>query len=91
VVAFARRHENSWAVVVAARLFSTRLAAGNLAFDPEVWRGNSVALPQGAPGEWLNIFTQERLKSTQAPHSRSLPLEQLFRNLPVALLFGPAA
>ena len=91
VVAFARRHENSWAVVVVARLFSTRLAAGNLAFDPEVWRGNSVALPQGAPGEWLNIFTQERLKSTQAPRSRSLPLDRLFRNLPVALLFSPGA
>ncbi len=67
------------------------LAAGNLAFDPEVWRENFVALPQGAPGEWLNIFTHEPLTSLQAQRSRSLPLDHLLRNLPVALLFGPAA
>ena len=67
------------------------LATGNLAFAPEVWRGNFVALPEGAPGEWLNIFTHEPLKSTQTPRSRSMPVDHLLRNLPVALLFGPAA
>ncbi len=69
-MAFARRHENSWAVVVVARLFSTMLAAGDLAFAPGVWRKNFVALPQGAPGEWLNIFTHERLKSNQLQGSQ---------------------
>ena len=67
------------------------LAAGDLSFDPEVWRENFVVLPQEAPGEWLNIFTNETLKSHQAQRTRSLPLDHLFRNLPVALLFGPAA
>ena len=91
VVAFARRQEDSWAVVVVARLFSTMLTAGDLAFDPGVWREDFLSLPQGAPGEWLNIFTHERLTANQPQRSRSLPLDQLFQNLPVALLFGPAA
>ena len=56
VVAFARRHENSWAVVVVARLFSKMLAAGNLAFAPEVWRGNFVALPAGGAGGMAEHF-----------------------------------
>jgi (1->4)-alpha-D-glucan 1-alpha-D-glucosylmutase len=88
VVAFARRHENFWAVAVAARFFSKMLAAEGLAFDPEVWREDLVALPQEAPGEWLNIFTNQPLKSHQPPRSRSLRLDHLFQKLPVALLFG---
>ena len=38
VVAFARRQENSWAVVVAARLFTKIFPAEALAYDPEVWQ-----------------------------------------------------
>jgi (1->4)-alpha-D-glucan 1-alpha-D-glucosylmutase len=91
VVAFARRQENSWAVVVAARLCSTMLAAGALAFDPEVWREDFIVLPQEVPGEWLNIFTHERLESGPAQGSRSLPLDLLFSKLPVALLSGAGA
>jgi (1->4)-alpha-D-glucan 1-alpha-D-glucosylmutase len=89
VVAFARRQENSWAVVVVARLFSTMLGAGDLALDPEVWRENYVALPQAAPVAWSNIFTNESVKSKQLQGAGSLPLDHLWRDLPVALLFAP--
>jgi (1->4)-alpha-D-glucan 1-alpha-D-glucosylmutase len=90
VVAFARRQGNSWAVVVVARFLGLGLTAGDLRCDPEVWRGNFVALPQGAPATWLNIFTDERLEASQAQPSRSLPLHRLLGNLPVALLWGGA-
>ena len=38
VVAFARRQENSWAVVAVARLFTKIIPAEALAYDPEVWQ-----------------------------------------------------
>jgi (1->4)-alpha-D-glucan 1-alpha-D-glucosylmutase len=90
VVAFARRRENTWVVVAAARLFSKMLAAGELPFGPELWRETWLALPQEAPGAWRNIFTQETLSSNQPQRSGFLPLAHLFRDLPVALLVGSA-
>jgi (1->4)-alpha-D-glucan 1-alpha-D-glucosylmutase len=89
VVAFARRQADSWAVVVVARLFSTMLATGNLGVDPKVWQGTFVALPQAAPREWSNIFTNESVRSNQLQGSGLLPLDHLWRDLPVALLFAP--
>ena len=44
-VAFARRQENSWAVVAAARFFTRILPAEALAFDPEVWQESFLSLP----------------------------------------------
>jgi (1->4)-alpha-D-glucan 1-alpha-D-glucosylmutase len=88
VVAFARRRKNLWVVVVVARLVSKILAAGEPYCDQEVWRENFLSLPPEAPGEWLNIFTGEKLPSQQQPQSRLLPLDHLLRNLPVTLLFG---
>ncbi len=64
---------------------------------PEIWPSTrrcgektSWFCLQGAPGEWLNIFTHEPLTSLQPQRTRSLPLDHLLRNLPVALLSGPA-
>jgi (1->4)-alpha-D-glucan 1-alpha-D-glucosylmutase len=90
VVAFARRQENSWAVVAAARFFTKIIPAEALAFDPEVWQASCLSLPDDAPTEWVNIFTGETIKSLPRGHSKSLDLANLFQNLPVALLFGRA-
>ncbi|MFZ5447284.1 MAG: malto-oligosyltrehalose synthase [Thermodesulfobacteriota bacterium] len=88
VIAFARRRENTWVVVVAARLFTKILPARDISSGQEVWQGNFVPLPQDAPEEWFNVFTGEKLKSIQQQQTRLLPLDQLLRNLPVALLSG---
>jgi (1->4)-alpha-D-glucan 1-alpha-D-glucosylmutase len=88
VVAFARRRENLWVVVVVGRLFSKILAAEEPYFHQNVWGENFLNLPPEAPGEWLNIFTGEKLKTREQQRSRSLPLDHLLRHLPVTLLFG---
>lgn len=88
IVAFARRRQNTWAVVVAARFFSRILAPGEVSFDPEVWRDSSLAIPREAPGKWQNIFTGEQLLSHAAEPSPLLPLPRLLGTLPVALLVG---
>jgi (1->4)-alpha-D-glucan 1-alpha-D-glucosylmutase len=88
VVAWARRLENDWAVVVAARLFTKILPAGDLVFDEQVWRQDVLSLPLDAPQDWVNLFTGEKLATPQRHRSRLLPLAALFRQLPVALLQG---
>jgi (1->4)-alpha-D-glucan 1-alpha-D-glucosylmutase len=90
VVAFARRQENSWAVVAAARFFTRIIPAAAPGFDPEVWQQSCLSLPDDAPQEWLNIFTGATIKSLPQGQSKSLDLANLFQHLPVALLFGRA-
>ena len=90
VVAFARRLENTWVVVGAARFLTKFLSPGDSYFDKEIWPGNFLSLPHDAPKEFLCIFTGKRLKSIFNDPSRSLPIADLFQNLPVALLFGRA-
>jgi (1->4)-alpha-D-glucan 1-alpha-D-glucosylmutase len=90
VVAFARRQENSWAVVAAARLFAKIFPAADFSLNPEVWQESFLPLPDDAPREWVNIFTGETINSLPREHSKALDLASLFQNLPVALLFGRA-
>jgi len=90
VVAFARKLEKTWVVVVVARFFAEILAVGDSSFAGEVWQESFLSLPHDAPKEWLNIFTGETIKSIPHEHSKSLPLAHLLRNLPTALLFGRA-
>jgi len=88
VVAFARRLEDSWAVVAVPRLCTGILAAGKLSFDQKVWKKHVLSLPQEAPGDWLNLFTGEKIASPLRQRARSLPLDRLLVNFPVALLQG---
>jgi (1->4)-alpha-D-glucan 1-alpha-D-glucosylmutase len=88
VVAFARRLENSWALVAVPRFCTGILAAGEHSFSPKVWEKHVLSLPKEAPIDWVNLFTGEKIASPQRQRSRSLPLDRLLVNFPVALLQG---
>jgi maltooligosyltrehalose synthase len=91
IIAFARRLKNTWAVVMVARIFTKIVSAGDISFKKEVWQEIFLSLPHDAPKELVNILTGETIKSIPDELSKSLPLANLFPNLPVALLFGRAA
>ena len=88
VVAFARRLEDSWAVVAEPRLVTGILPVGEHCFAPGVWKKHVLSLPEEAPAAWVNLFTGEKITSPPRQRSRTLPLGRLFRQLPVALLQG---
>ena len=90
VVAFARRQENSWVVAAAGRLFTKIFPGADIFLHPAVWEEGFLSLPDDAPKAWRDIFTGETIKSQPHGQSNSLALADLFRNLPVALLFGRA-
>jgi (1->4)-alpha-D-glucan 1-alpha-D-glucosylmutase len=91
VVAFARRLEDSWAVVAVPRLVTGILPAGEHSFAPKVWEKHVLSLPREAPVDWVNLFTGEKITSPLRQRSRSLPLDRLLVNFPVALLQGRVA
>jgi (1->4)-alpha-D-glucan 1-alpha-D-glucosylmutase len=83
VVAFARRHDRRWALVVVPRLLVSVVDPGRLPLGEEVWRGTACSLPNGAPGEWTDAITGVRRTL-----SGRIDVGELFDRFPAALLLG---
>jgi (1->4)-alpha-D-glucan 1-alpha-D-glucosylmutase len=49
VIAFARRHEQQWAIVIVPRFLSHVVQEGDFPFGKEVWQDTEVIMPDGAP------------------------------------------
>jgi (1->4)-alpha-D-glucan 1-alpha-D-glucosylmutase len=82
IVAFARRHQNQWAII-AAPVLNTVMIPGT---NKELWAGISLNLPAGSPVHWTNEFTGEHFSIQSA-----LPLDVAFNAFPVALLIGQSS
>ena len=83
--AFARtsEHKEHKMVVVAVPRLAYTLMRGDPAFSAEqVWSDASIQLPAGAPAEFENIFTGERVHANNG----KLRCADLFRHFPVCVL-----
>jgi (1->4)-alpha-D-glucan 1-alpha-D-glucosylmutase len=83
VIAFARRHEQQWAVVIAPRFSSHLVQEGDFPLGRPVWQDTEVLMPEGAPVAWRNAVTGEALPAGQA-----LYVGDVLLRFPVALLMG---
>jgi (1->4)-alpha-D-glucan 1-alpha-D-glucosylmutase len=88
IVAFARRRGGSWVLAVVPRLCSQLAAPGQPPLGPAVWGKEGLSLPPGAPGVWENVITRATLRVSPGGSPPALPLAEVFRQLPVALLAG---
>jgi len=77
VIAFARRFKNQWSITVVPRLLAKLGRA--IPLGARAWGDTVIELPDGAPNQWVNVFTGE-------PLSGHLLAAKLFATLPVALL-----
>ena len=91
VVAFARRRETTWALVVVPRLLSRLSARGTPPVGQRVWGRNTLRLPPAAPLHWHNVLTGEALTASGTPPAQGLSLAQIFQHVPVALLTSSPA
>ena len=83
VIAFARKYQQQWAVVIAPRFLSRLVQEGELPLGREVWQDTEVIVPDGSPEEWQNPLTSEVLTARN-----SLPVGDVLLRFPVALLMG---
>jgi (1->4)-alpha-D-glucan 1-alpha-D-glucosylmutase len=83
LVAFAREHDWRMAITAVPRLPYT-LYEGEPRGLPERWRDTVLALPSNAPGNFVNVFTGERLQAANG----ALLCREIFAHFPVALLIG---
>ena len=91
VVAFARHHGDSWAIVAAPRLTlelarQRDLPTGEAPLSERYWRYMTVTIPTAAPDRWENLLTGELLQCQPVGSAKTLPVAQLFSRLPVVLL-----
>jgi (1->4)-alpha-D-glucan 1-alpha-D-glucosylmutase len=86
ICAFARRHGEKWALVVAPRLLARLARPGRPPLGKRVWGEDSLLLPEGVPEEWLNGFTGDTIQVSSETQKASL--SAIFDQFPVALLLG---
>jgi (1->4)-alpha-D-glucan 1-alpha-D-glucosylmutase len=90
--AFARRHEDDWAVAIVPRLLTRLVPQPNgLPVGREVWRDTRVLLPEGDWGGGVNVFTGEPLPVMLRDGKPSIPVADVFQHFPVALFVSALA
>ncbi len=83
IIAFARRYQHQWAIVVAPRLLSHIIQEGDFPLGRQVWQDTELTMPDGAPLECRNVITGEALSAGNV-----LPVGDILHSFPVALLMG---
>jgi len=88
VFAFARNHENVWAVAAVPRLVTKLAPAGQPPIGKRVWPAGALRLPKEAPTNWVNTLTGQKVQARASKQGHTLPLAEVFGTFPVALLSG---
>ncbi len=87
VLAFARKAGDVWAIAAVPRLVTRLVPPGEFPVGRKAWGARSgLVLPEGAPGRWENVFTGETLRVPAGSRKQTLPLHDVFRDFPLALL-----
>lgn len=88
LVAFARRRGEQVAITAVPRLCANLMGdEGPLLPTPERWSDTTVVLPEGLAGtSYLNVLTGKEEKLEMRDEGASLPVADLLRAFPVALL-----
>ncbi len=88
VCAFARHQEQKVVLVIVPR-FLTQLNqdVDGKPFGSQIWQDSWVVVTEEVPGnKFHNILTDERIEVIERNGRRTLTLDQVFANFPVALL-----
>jgi (1->4)-alpha-D-glucan 1-alpha-D-glucosylmutase len=85
IVAYARREEREWAVMVAPRFLTALVREGEDPLGEERWKDTRLVLPEEAPEGWIDAVT-----GTEIKREKDLVVGEMLRFFPAALLIGTA-
>jgi (1->4)-alpha-D-glucan 1-alpha-D-glucosylmutase len=92
IVAFGRRYENEFAVVVAPRLWGQVIAGRTDIADPEIWRETFIEIPADWPTDgYRDWITNEALNASTNDGKPCFDLQYSEGGVPWALLLRPAS
>src|SRR5206468_3530600 len=91
LVAFGRYREGHYALAVVPRLVAGMMGddARDLPVGRDAWGDTRLLLPDvGVPRHWRDLLTDAVVEIRELDGRPGLPLAEVFRGLPVALLVG---
>ncbi|MCA1991798.1 MAG: malto-oligosyltrehalose synthase, partial [Coleofasciculus sp. S288] len=80
IVAFARNFDDTTAIAIAPRFFTTVVKPGESPLG-EVWADTQVQIPQGSSSSWRNPITEQTISG-----NGKIAIAQILQHFPVALL-----
>jgi (1->4)-alpha-D-glucan 1-alpha-D-glucosylmutase len=83
LIAFARRHQNNWAVAVAPRLLTRLINAGQFPLGAQVWQNTEIVLPEEAHCSW-----RDQISGKITGQGQLLRVADALEHFPVALLLS---
>ncbi len=83
LVAFARRLDTHWAVVIVPRLLTGLVGEGAFPLGREIWENTRIILPGESPEFWRNAVTGEEFGA-----GKSISAATTLKRFPGALLLG---
>ncbi|HWO93827.1 MAG TPA: hypothetical protein VNL92_03605, partial [Dehalococcoidia bacterium] len=86
--AFARAHDEGWALAIVPRLVMRWARFGKSPMGRRVWADSVIRLPADAPTRWANALTAETVLATQRGPELVIDAADALRRLPVALLIA---
>jgi (1->4)-alpha-D-glucan 1-alpha-D-glucosylmutase len=81
VVAFARRFEDTMAIAIAPRFFTSLVQPGEYPLGEQVWADTQLRLPQGSQSTWRDAITNQTISGSGA-----IAIGQILQHFPVAQL-----
>ena len=88
VMAYARRSEKDWILVIAPRWLAHAKAPLATTRMQEFWADSKIVLPAESPSSWSNVVTGESLEAKSRRGTRHLLLSEIIKMFPVAVLSG---
>jgi (1->4)-alpha-D-glucan 1-alpha-D-glucosylmutase len=86
VGAFARQADDRWVLAVVPLYLTRIIKPDAFPLGESVWQETKLMLPEHAPEQWTQVFTNEKLSVVISRGKKFLPLGSALRNFPVALL-----
>jgi (1->4)-alpha-D-glucan 1-alpha-D-glucosylmutase len=81
VLAFCRKHRHSWVMAVVPRFLTRVIKPDEIPIGERIWCDTHLLCRKTMPSSWINLMTGESI-----PGSVRLPVREVLRNFPVALL-----
>jgi (1->4)-alpha-D-glucan 1-alpha-D-glucosylmutase len=87
--AFARQHENQYAITCVPRLLVSVMPDANEPPLGDVWLDTRVELCPGSPASFRDVLSDATVSVEHADGAPAIRVADLFRQLPIALLVAP--
>ncbi|MFH1874150.1 MAG: malto-oligosyltrehalose synthase [Pseudomonadota bacterium] len=83
IIGFARKLDQKWLIILVPRFLTSLIQENVPPLGNEIWEDTQLILPTGAPRNWQDIFTDQKININE-----HIQIGQILNQFPVAMLKG---